>query len=206
MSTALDELLDSIHPQRTLEAVEKRADEAINTFAAPGGEIVDWDAFRACLIGFLQHLDICLLCLFEPCPMDVDFAWGRCTQILMRLYGRSGEKAAFEMARTGNDGGLYAVLKAMARRLAEHYAESEILARIHTYWNALSPEAQIAAGDEYVRKHGHLLPSELTEGSATRVLADLPTVLSEHPRLIQRLRRVGRSGPLAEGLQHRYGW
>ena len=37
---------------------------------------------------------------------------------------RHVEKAAFEMARTGNEGGLYAVLKAIAGQLAEEYAEN----------------------------------------------------------------------------------
>jgi len=57
---------------------------------------------------------------------------------------------------------------------------------------ALSVEEQLAASTEYLQKYGHLLPSELTEGSAARIRANLPKVLEEHPHLIQRLRQVGR--------------
>ena len=125
--------------------------------------------------------------------MGVDFDWGRCTQILMRAYGSNGEKAAFEMARTGNDGGLYAVLKKMANSMAEQYIENEVSAKVSFYWNGLTVDEMLKAADEYLSKYGHLLPSELTEGSAGRIRANMPKVLQEHPRLLQRLGRIGRS-------------
>ena len=114
-------------------------------------------------------------------------------QSLVRAYGSNGEKAAFEMARTGNEGGLYAVLKKMAQTMGEHYAENEVSAKVLFYWNGLTVPEKLAAADEYLGKYGHLLPSELTEGSAGRVRANLPKVLEEHPRLLRRLRGIGRS-------------
>ena len=192
MTSKLDRLLQSIDPTHTFEQLDRRADEAINAFSLGTGQISDWGQFSDCLIRFLQHLDTQLLRLQAPVPMSRDLAWGRCVQTLMHLYGRSGEKAAFEMVRTGNDGGLYAVLKAFARHAAGQYAENEVSAKVHTYWNGLSVEERLVASDEYLQKHGHLLPSELTEGSAARVRADLPKVLIEHPSMMHRLGRVGR--------------
>ena len=55
-----------------------------------------------------------ILRLREPCPMSSDVAWGRCCQVLAHVYGRDGDKAAFEMARTGSEGGLWAVLRKFA--------------------------------------------------------------------------------------------
>ena len=46
--------------------------------------------------------------------------------------------------------------------------------------------------DEYLKKYGHLLPSELTEGSAARVRANFPKVLAQHPKILQKTRRLGR--------------
>jgi len=117
--------------------------------------------------------------------------WHGAQRMLMKEYGRSGEKAAFEMARTGNDGGLYAVMRAIGRGMAEEAAEAEIAARIQDFLDRLSPDEQIAVAREYISKFGRLLPSELTEGSAARVVANFPKVLQEHPRLMQRTRRVG---------------
>ena len=97
------------------------------------------------------------------------------------------------MARTGTEGGLYRVLRDMAQTMAADYAENELAARVNSYWNDLSTDEKLAAPDEYLRRFGHLLPSELTEGGAWRVRANFPTVLQEHSRLIQRLSRIGRT-------------
>ncbi|MCX5674670.1 MAG: hypothetical protein NTX87_06645 [Planctomycetota bacterium] len=193
MPTKLDRLLESIHPTKTTEELSRRADDALNSFSVEATQIEVWDRFRHCLIRFLHHAETRLLRLSAPCHMGVEFAWGRCCQILMRAYGPNGEKTAFEMARTGNEGGLYAVLKKMAQTMADQFAQNEIEAKIGTYWNYLSINEKLAAGDEYLAKYGHLLPSELTEGSAARIRANLPKVLQEHSNLLRRLGGIGRT-------------
>ena len=194
MATKLDSLLASIHPARTFQETAQRSDEALNSLGMDRAQITDWEEFRRCVIRCMRHVETCVLRLpHGPPAMRVDFDWGRCAQILFKAYGSNGDKAAFEMARTGNEGGLYAVLREVARRVAETCAQNEVSARISQYWNGLSLEEKLAAADEYLAKYGHLLPWELTEGCAARVRANLPKVLEEHTRLIQRLGRVGRS-------------
>ena len=195
MKSQLDCLLDSIHPARTLEVISGRADEAINTFSTGAAGIADWEAFRECLVRFMRHVENHILGLPSDAAGDMDFDlhWGRCCHLLTREYGPNGDKAAFEMVRTGNEGGLYAVLKRIARSLSARSVDTEISARVQTYWDALSPEEQLAAGQEYLEQYGHLVPSELTENSAARIRANLPRVLREHPRLMQRLARTGRT-------------
>lgn len=194
MTTRLEKLLDSIHPSRTIEAMDRRADDALNSFPMDVSKITEWESFRLRMTAFLLHVENVALRVRprRPNAGGDAFHWGRCRQILIREYGPSGDKAAFEMARTGNDGGLYGVLKQTARRIAAQFAETEIRARIQQYWNALSVEEKTAAEDEYLRKYGHLLPSELTEGSAARIRVNLPDVLEEHPKLMARLGRIGR--------------
>ena len=195
MATPLDQLLDSIHPSRTLEEMDRRVDGAINAFPADAAQITDWEAFRLCLMQFMRHVENTALGMTpgRHDVADVDFLWGLCCRILIREYGPNGEKAAFEMARTGNDGGLYAVFKRIGRSIATQFAGTEIQARVQRYWDGLSVEEKHKAGDEYLEKYGGLLPSELTEGSAARIRANLPKVLQEHPKMMQRLRGIGRT-------------
>ena len=196
MATGLDQLLDSISPDRTLEQVSARADQALNSLAPPRSCVRDWDEFRYLLIRFMLHVEAHCLRLrqpLDPATLDADYCWGRCVQTLMELYGASGDRAAFEIARTGNEGGLYSVLKKVGRRIAEDLGKTEISAKVSSCWEALSVQEQLALADEYLHRYGHLLPSELTEGSAARVRANMPRVLQEHPHLIQRLRSVGRT-------------
>ena len=194
MASALDDLLESIDPQRTTEECSRRADDATNSFPVESGQITNWNDYRFLLSRFVTHVE-CHILRIPPDrmpEMSADFAWGRCCHILVREYGHNGEKAAFEMVRTGNEGGLRAVLRKIGGSLVSQYAGNEVTARVYHYWNSLSVDEKIAAGYEYLEKCGHLLPSELTEGSAVRIRANLPQVLREHPKLVQRLRGVGR--------------
>jgi len=123
---------------------------------------------------------------------DLNFYWSRCIHLLNKAFGASGYKAAFEMVRTGNEGVLYQVLKTVGDLMAEEYAQKEISVRISHYWDNLNLDEKLAAPDEYINKYGHLLPSELTEGSAARIRVNFPKVLEEHPKIIHRMRRIGR--------------
>ena len=194
MKTGLERLLDSIAPARTSEEISRRVDAAVNRFTMISGPITDWDEFRQWVVRFHRHIEVTVLRLRRPMPrMSAEDNWGQCSKPLREAYGPNGEKAAFEMARTGNEGGLYAVLKAIADVLAERYTGNEISARVHTYWNGLTTQQKILAGREYLDKYGHLLPSELTEGSGIRVRVNLPDFLIKHHDLIRDLGRIGRS-------------
>jgi len=192
MATDLERLLQQLDPDRTIEATYRRADEAINSFPLRQARITQWNEFRGCLVEFIGHVESSILRMERPVRGMFDFRWDRATGILIKIYGRNGEKAAFELARTGNEGGLYGVLKAVAMRVADDMSQTEIAARVGAFWDTHSPQEVLQASREYLAKYGHLLPSELTESSAARVQANFLKVLENHPKLVQQLRRVGR--------------
>ena len=192
MPSKLDRLIESIHPSRTLDDVSARVDEAINSFSVKRAVIEDWDEYVRFFADFCRHVEITVLRLGQGAPDDKMVYFSRCSDLLKKSFGPNGHKAAFEMVRTGKEGGLYRVLKTVADLMAEGYAEKEIAARIFQYWGRLSTDQKLAASDEYLAKYGHLLPSELTEGSAVRLKANFPKVLEEHPKMTRRMRRIGR--------------
>ena len=192
MKTKLDRLLESIDPARTLDQVSWRVDEALNSFRVKSGIIEDWEEFRTALTAFYRHVENVVLNIPSFCSPNPDIDWGRCCKLLIKEYGANGEKAAFEMVRTGTEQGLYGVLKVVARLMISEYAVNEITARIGNFWEALSTDEKLAVFQEYLDKFGHLLPSELTSGSAARIRANILKVLEEHPRMVKRLRNIGR--------------
>lgn len=192
MSTKLERLLESIDPEIVSNETARRADQAIDSFSVDEGKSTVWDEFQALMARFLCHVENAVLRLNPQRSVDFYMDWGRCCQLLVKEYGPNGEKAAFEMTRTGAEGGLYSVLKAVARRLAENYTQNEISAKISHYWNSLSADEMYDATTEYLQKYGHLLPSEITEGSAARIRANFLKVLEQHPKLINKMRGVGR--------------
>ena len=105
MQTKLDKLLESIDPVRTLDEVSARVDEAINSFYAGPGVIRQWEEFQLILAKFFCHIENIVLRIHPPRSIDPNFDWGRCYRLLITEYGTSGEKAAFEMVRTGAEAG-----------------------------------------------------------------------------------------------------
>ena len=191
MQTKLDRLLAFISPEKTIVETYNRANEAINTFQA-SARIEKWDNFRYCMAQFLKHIYFCILRLSKPADLSFDHYLSWFPHILIKIYGSNGEKAAFEMARTGNEGGLYSVLKAVAMRVADEYSENEISAKVNAYLDNLSGDEQFDACSEYISKYGHLLPSEITETNAIRIRANFRKVLEKHPRLLLKFHSVGR--------------
>ena len=192
MQTELDKLLGSISPEETIVKTFNRANEAINTFHPKSALIENWDEFRCCMAEFMQHVDNYSLRLRRPVDVSSDYYWSLCVRVLLKVYGSSGEKAAFEMARTCNDGGLNAVLRSVAMHVSEGYAKMEIQSRVDAYLKDLTVDQQLTASSEYLAKHGHLLPSEMTEKSAARIHANFGKVLEKHPWLILKIHEVGR--------------
>ena len=190
--TRLDRLLESIDPARTVDQVSARVDEALNSFRIKSGVTENWEEFRIILTRFYRHVENITLQIrsgFSPNP-EID--WGLCCNLLLKEYGRNGEKTAFEMVRSGIEQGLYGVLKAVARRIIDEYSSNEIAARIASFWGGLSTDEKLEVCKEYLDKYGHLLPTELTNGSAARVKANFLQVLKEHPGIKKRLRNIGR--------------
>jgi hypothetical protein len=192
MQTEIDRLLSSISPEETIVKTFNRANEAINTFHPKSTLIENWDEFRYCMAEFLRNVDNYSLRLRGPIDTSSEYYWSLCARVLLKVYGPSGGKTAFEMARTGNDGGLNAVLRSVAMHVAEGYAKIEIQGKVNVYLNNLSNDQQLAASCEYLAKHGHLLPSEMTEASAARIHANFGKVLEKHPWLVLKIHDVGR--------------
>jgi len=192
MLTELDKLLAFISPDKTIVETYNRANEAINKFHPCTAQILNWDQFRYCIADFLRHVDFCTLRLRRPVDVSWECYWEHCVRILLGIYGSSGEKTAFEMARTGNEGGLYSVLKAVAMHRAEEYIQNEISAKVTAYLESLSIDEQLEACSEYISKYGHLLPPEITEGGAIRIRANFRKLLEKHPRVLLKFQGVGR--------------
>jgi len=190
MKTRLDRLLERIDPDKTFDSVSKRVDNALNSFQLRSGVVDDWNTFLSIIGKFYRHTENAILGIpsFQTKYSGIDR--GRAERCLNKEYGSSGSKAAFEIVRTGVRGGIYSILKIIATHMVEEYAGNEISARIIDFWNGLSFDEKESAIDEYLSKHGHLLPSELTEGSAVRIKVNFVNVLKEHPRMIKRVRNL----------------
>ena len=188
----LDEFLDSIDPSRTIDVVRARADESMNRFEAENGAADSWEDYRQTLARLYCQLEHDLLNRRTMREVDFDMDWGRCIHLLSQAYGPNGEQKAYEYAHTGMEGGLYGVLKSVASGLADQYATTEIDARASEFFQEISTDKIFEVAEEYVEKHGNLLPPEYAESNAVSVKMNLMRVLTQHPWSLDRVRRTGR--------------
>ncbi len=191
MESKLDKLLIRIDPQNNYDDISSCVDSALNSFKVDNAIITTLNEYESLLAGFFRHVENYILKIPNFKSPDIGIDLGRCISILNKEYGPSGEKAAFEIVRTGKEGGLHSVLRAIARNMLEEYTGNEVAARINEYWNSLSISEKLTATEEYIAKYGHLIPSEVMEGNAARIKMNFPRVLKEHHHLIKRLRRIG---------------
>lgn len=187
MPTKLDNLLEQIAPERTFEQASTRADTAFNSFHFPSGRIARPEEFADLMGRFLHHVEMIVLGVREPVDVAISYQWQRCAMLLIQAFGPSGDKTAFSLAHGGAEGGLYGILKTVARLVADQYARRVISARVLGYLNGLSADERLRASAEYLEKWGHLLPRDVTEVGATRIHALFHRVLEEHPHHVQRL-------------------
>jgi len=192
VSTKLEAFLKTIDPTLNLEQVWARADVGLNSFKVEQAVATDYWEFQRFLARFFCHMENVILRISPPREPDYDFDSGRCHNLLKKEFGNQADKVLFDRARTGVNGGLYGVLKKVAELMVEDYSGNEIGAKVSEFWNNLSLDEKMEVPQEYVQKYGHLMPSEITEGMAVRVMINFRKVLEEHPRLVARLRRVGR--------------
>ena len=190
MSTKLDRLLESIHPDRTLKQTFALANQAVNSFPFPNVLIEHFGQFRHMMICFHRHLDARILNIDALPQASVDFQWSRCYEVFKEIYGAAAEKAAFEIVRTNKEGGLREVIRKFTQTVAHNYVTNEIMGRIGFYLASLSVQERIAAGKEYVQKHGHLLPDEVTESSAARIHDNFAKVLEKHAYMLYDLEKA----------------
>ena len=190
MASRLAVLLRGIEP--VPDQVDRCVDQAFNLFPMPPPLITQWDEFVRCMALFYCHVESGILGIRGGRAVNVSMDSNMCFQRLRKKYGESAPQATFEMARTGNEGGLLRVLKTVAELLSREHSDNRIGLAVSCYWNGRRPQEILEDGTEYIRDYGHLLPSELTEGSAARIYANFDKVLKEHPYLMRKMRQIGR--------------
>lgn len=190
MTTRLERLIQNITdvPDR----IDRYRDEALNSFPPPPAVVPDWDAYRVLLARFYCHIECRTLGIASRHP-DMQFDLSRCWNLLKKKFGESAPQTAFEIVRTGAEGGVLQLLRTVADLYAGECAERQIGMAVDLYWSNRAAEDLLADAREYVANYSHILPGEITEGSATRIHANFRKVLKQHPFVVRQLRRAALS-------------
>jgi hypothetical protein len=194
MTIKLDKLLKEIDPFQRIGEIHKRMNSAIKSFSYGSLTIRNWHEYENYLAKFFCHAEN--VTLRVKMPVHPKMHYHRCIPFLNEEFGPNGEKIAYKMAKTGVNGGIYAVLNIIAKRLAEFYTRNTIRSFVDRYWNKLTYNERIAAAKEYRRKYAHLFPLDYTEKSPEFIAANLQKILEEHSFMVKRIRKFMRQKKL----------
>lgn len=192
MKSKLDILLSQIDIERTYDQVSVRVDQAMNSFKFELDSTKTITEFREICARFYCHLESKVLRLTQPRETDLNFNWGRFHYQLVKIYGQNAELIAFEITLSNNEGGLYAVFKAVADSMVDFYAENEISARVYNFWNKLSVKEKFEVIDSFLPTLKSIFPNEIAMYGTARIKAYFPKYLIEYPRMLRRNRDIGK--------------
>jgi len=190
LSRRFEELLDRIHPSRLQDEFARAAERAVRQVVPRETLIGDIERFQSVVARLLYTMECNLLLPGRGIGYDDHRYRGLGRGLLLRCYAREGGwQAAFDYARTGNNGGIAGVCKTLAARWAHEGSTEVVRARVNGFYHRLSPADRDRVVDLYLARYGHLLPPEITEDGAGRIRgAAFTRVLEAHPRLYERTR------------------
>jgi len=194
MLTPLERFLTSISPARTWDGVGREVDATLNHLVLPHATVGSATELRSILTQVWREFHGRVWGLGAALPViNPDIEWDWCRRILDAVYGApDGWRTALDLAGTGVRNGLRGVVGAFVEKACEQYLTQLIATGVQQLWPRQPYEARVAMITEYLAKYGQLLPPSLSHGSITDLIVDFPRVLKEHPRMMQRLSRLGR--------------
>lgn len=188
MSEIIEELKNLTSPGY-IEKMHVGVDKAINAVAVSGATVGSFSQFEQIVIEVIWLVHKYELKVQKPVEGADEYYLSIGFNVLQQKYGPHGEKASFEMARTGKNGGINAVIRMLAYGYTDTLFENKAKAKIGVLWRKLNPDEMLAVMDEYVRLFGDMWPKEMTEGKALRLKVNFPKTLELHVESIKKLHK-----------------
>ena len=123
---------------------------------------------------------------------DIEMNLNRALQYLKKEYPKNTIQAVYDIMSTGAEGGVYQILRTLARLMAIEISQNEITAIVVDYWKGLSSDEKLAAPEEYINKYKNILPREIVNRASARFKGSFLKVLEQHPQMIKRVRDLSR--------------
>ena len=190
MTTKLESFLNDISPEETIERAQAAVSSSLNSISISSGKIDTWDEFKELMAELYCLVESNMIGLEKPRSINLSMDWGRCSDLLFKKYGHGGDQTAFDIAQSGVEGGLYAVMKYVAEALAQQFTTNWIGVRIGEFWDNLSLEERLAVPLEYLEKYRHILPQEILEKNPSLFAANFYRFLEHHPQMIKGLKNI----------------
>jgi len=190
----LDDLLERIDPKKTIDHGNALLDKALNSYHFAKSQVESHDEFKQVCGDFYWHVESTLLGVGSSVSPNDQMKQGFALGILGDIFGKHNTDAAYQIARSGVEGGLYGVLRKMGEAMAKKHVDTQIGVEVSEFVNQLMknlPEFH-ATVEEYAQKYGRLLPREALEDNAFDIKIGFWKVLQNHPYMVKSMREIGK--------------
>jgi hypothetical protein len=189
MATRLEELIESIDPSRTIDRASAAVDDAFNSFRHEN-PIRSFDDYEDFMAKFVFHIERGVLKFGSNVPYDKGIWLARYSHLVKEGHGPDAWKWNYEKIITGQNGGLYQLLKDVAAMILQDRSGKEISARVWRFWESLTDDEKLETANEFLQKFGRMLPSEYNGGGGAYLLVmNFTRVLEKYPQLLMEMRR-----------------
>ena len=103
--------------------------------------MTSWEEHKICLAEMVTIARNAVLNIPSNIGSDIEINYSQAFHYLEREYGTI--QAVYDIMRTGAEGGIYKILRSLARLMAEDYSQNEINARVAAYWSRLSMDEML---------------------------------------------------------------
>ena len=206
MDAKLRNLLENIDPRKIFDDIERDTMNVLNDFTIPKNKIESREEVIELLVDFELALFGLPLEKFNDVEnhrrVFCDMACNQCKKI----YG--DYNIAIELMLSGAEGGVYGVIKNMAKLSIDDRIKNKIEKKVQEYfWDSLyddnglppthrfyekqlSMEKQMKAADEYLEEFKDILPISVKD-NPSKIRINFRETLINHSYMIGKLRNIG---------------
>lgn len=187
MASKLKQLLDKIDYKNLFAADEIRVERILTEYRSKRNTVEDYDEFKKCLVDFVSRIYSAILNAPNAFENANDiFMYGLSLKFLKTKYPVNTEITVYEIMHSGAEGGVYHILKILAKIMTDQIYKDGIEHYISIYLDELNFEEREAAVKEYLKEFKDILPTNY-KNDPTMVLISFEKVLQEHAYMMKRL-------------------
>lgn len=179
----LSDLLAKLDPAVIIDGPEQRASQALSTFPMGSTFLIESEEFKDLMARFHQHVQSNVRGVWPY--YDYEWNYAEATDLLKSMFGPDGVRNALIIAGTGIKGGMYAIMKEMARAIVKEHIHKTLRVIVGTFLFELGDEEREAAVQEYLTRYRDMLLPELVENEGLGLFIEFEQVLLNHPFMLQ---------------------
>jgi hypothetical protein len=190
MRSNLKQLLEKIDYRNLFEEDQRRVDHVLTRYRSVKNTIGNYNEFQDCLINFVSQIYSAIINV--PKAFDTanrSIMYDLALTFLKSKYPRNTERTLYEIMHSGSEGGVYRILKTLAKIMSEKIYQDGIEYHVALYLNEMDFEEKEAAVKEYIKEYGSILPGNYQRDPIS-IMISFDKVLQQHPIMMKRLREL----------------